>query len=135
MDVIRRETDYAFRCLVRLAGLDENVVESVKQVAADEDLPEPLLRKILQRLVKSGIVSSVKGCNGGVCLALPPEEITLLAVLESIQGQLTLNRCVRPGGCCDNMENCRLHTSLKRAQIKIDDVLKETTLKSFLDED
>jgi Rrf2 family protein len=134
MDIIRKETDYAFRCLVRLAGLEKDVVESVKQVAADEDLPEPLLRKILQRLVKSGIVMSVRGCSGGVRLALPPKEITLLAVLESIQGQLTLNRCVRPGGCCDNMKDCRLHTSIKKAQFKIDGVLKETTLQSFLED-
>jgi Rrf2 family protein len=134
MDIIRRETDYAFRCLVRLAGLENDAVESVKQVATGESLPEPLLRKILQRLGKSGIVTSVKGCSGGVRLARAPRQITLRDVLESIQGQVTLNRCVRPGGCCENMADCRLHTSIKRAQHKIDDILNETTLQDFLDE-
>jgi Rrf2 family protein len=134
MDIIRKEADYAFRCLVRLAELDEGVVESVRAVAASEALPEPLLRKILQRLGKSGIVASVKGRRGGVRLAREPRQITLLDVLESVQGEVTLNRCVRPGGCCLNMATCRLHTCIKQAQHKIDAVLNETTLQDFLDD-
>ncbi|NQU40598.1 MAG: Rrf2 family transcriptional regulator [Lentisphaerae bacterium] len=133
MDIIRKETDYAFRCLVRLAGVEADSVESAKHIAAEESLPEPLLRKILQRLVKSGIVESVKGRSGGVRLARDPHEITLLAVLESVQGAVTLNQCVRPHGCCQNKHNCRLHRCLVQAQVGIDSVLSETTLQNFLD--
>ena len=69
MDIIRREADYAFRCLVRLSELDEGAVESVRQIATAESLPEPMLRKIFQRLGRSGIVASTKGSRGGVRLA------------------------------------------------------------------
>lgn len=134
MDIIRRETDYAFRCLVRLAELEEESVESVKLIAAEESLPEPLLRKILQRLVKGGIVASIKGRDGGFRLLREPSQITLLDVLESVQGQVVLNRCVRPGGCCENKKTCRLHRSIKKAQVHIDNVLTETTLQDFLED-
>ena len=133
MDIIRKETDYAFRCLVRLSDLKEGELESVREVAAAESLPEPVLRKILQRLGKSGIVASTKGRSGGVRLARPPHQITLLDVLESVQGTVTLNRCVRPEGCCENMGTCRLHTCIKQAQHKIDNILNETTLQEFLE--
>ena len=133
MDIIRKETDYAFRCLVMLAGAEPGTVESAKHIAATESLPEPLLRKIIQRLVKSGIVVSVKGRSGGVRLAREPGAITLLDVLESVQGEVTLNQCVRPGGCCAKMHDCRLHRCLKNAQVGIDSILGETTLQDFLD--
>jgi len=91
-----------------------------------------MLRKIFQRLGRSGIVASTKGSRGGVRLARDPHQITLLDVLDSIQGQVTLNRCVRPGGCCENMGHCRLHKRIKQAQDKIDNILNETTLQDFL---
>ena len=133
MDIIRKETDYAFRCLVMLAGAEPGTVESAKHIAATESLPEPLLRKIIQRLVKSGIVVSVKGRSGGVRLAREPKDITLLNVIESVQGDVSLNQCVRPEGCCSQMGGCRLHRCLQNAQVGIDNILSETTLQDFLD--
>jgi Rrf2 family protein len=134
MDIIRKETDYAFRCLVRLAGLAAGSVENVSRIATEEALPEPLLRKVLQRLVKSGIAASVKGRSGGVRLAREPDQISLHDVLESVQGQVSLNQCVRPGGCCKDLATCRLHRSIKRAQTGIDKILGETTLQDLLDD-
>lgn len=132
MDIIRKDTDYAVRCLVRLAGLDVGVTENVKEIAAREALPEPMLRKIMQRLVRSEIVRSVRGRSGGVRLARQPGEITLLEILDAVQGEITLNRCVRSDGCCENKSACRLHPSLKKVQRRIDGALQDTTLQDML---
>jgi Rrf2 family iron-sulfur cluster assembly transcriptional regulator len=132
VDIIRKDTDYAVRCLVRLAGLDVGVTENVKEIAAREALPEPMLRKIMQRLVRSEIVCSVRGRTGGVRLARHPHEITLLEILDAVQGEITLNRCVRPDGCCENRSACRLHPSLKKVQHRIADALQDTTLQDML---
>ena len=74
MQVLGRESDYALRCLVKLAGADEGQVLSARQIASEDDLPEPLLRKILQKLVKAGIVESVRGSQGGFRLGGLPEQ-------------------------------------------------------------
>jgi Rrf2 family protein len=134
MDIIRKETDYAVRCLIRLAGLVPGSIESVKQIATEAALPEPLLRKILQRLVKGGIVVSVKGRNGGVHLARGPHQITLHDIIEAVQGQVVVSRCTLPGACCDNMPGCRLHECIGQIQTKIESVLKETTVADLLGE-
>jgi len=134
MDIVRKETDYALRSLMWLAGLEGDVAERVKRVAAEASLPEPALRKILQRLAKSGIVASTKGCNGGVRLARPPRKVTLLDVIESVQGPVRVSQCADPNRCCDNMSECRLRDSIMKIQRDIETVLEKRTLQDLLDE-
>jgi Rrf2 family protein len=134
MDIVRKETDYALRCLIWLGGLEGDTTERVKRVAAEASLPEPMLRKILQRLAKSGIVASTKGCNGGVRLARSPREVTLFDVIESVQGPVRVSQCSDPRQCCENMSECRLRNSIADIQCEIEAVFKKKTLQDLLDE-
>jgi Rrf2 family protein len=90
--LVTRETDYAVRCVLYLAR-DRDKVTSVAEVAAAMHIPKSFLAKIVQRLVRSGILESIRGVKGGFRLAKKTREINLLAILEAIQGSAGINLC------------------------------------------
>jgi len=65
---IKRETDYAIRCVYYLAGTEQDVV-MMDEIAAEMEIPKSFAAKILQKLVRAGIVSSFQGIKGGFRLA------------------------------------------------------------------
>jgi Rrf2 family protein len=103
-----RETDYAIRCVFHLAG-DPDRLHMVGEIAADQEVPKSFLAKILQKLAKAKIVSSVRGIKGGFALARKPSEITLLHVIEAIQGPLFINSCVLDSKSCSRKGLCAIH--------------------------
>lgn len=134
MEIIRRETDYALRCLLYLGRLDKGELLSVKSISEEEGLPYELLRKVFQRMTKAGIVTSVRGKQGGFLLAMKPEDITTLHVLEAVQGPVVVNRCVNDKRCCPNQQVCQLHSGVCAIQDQITALLKKSTLRDFLDQ-
>ena len=90
----------AIHSLVLLAQ-KEGVYKKVKDLAQEIGVSEAHLAKVFQRLVKVGLVGSVRGPQGGFQLARPKEEVTLLAIYEAIEGPL-----VEEGGCPLRRERC-----------------------------
>ncbi len=134
MQILGRESDYALRCLVKLAGADEGAVLSARQIASEDDLPEPLLRKILQKLVKAGIVESVRGSQGGFRLGGLPEQTTVLSVVETLQGPVAINRCYLGRAACPRRPKCRLSPKLAQAQQMLEDTLRQVTIGDLVEE-
>lgn len=79
-------TIYGLRALVHMAEQKDNGLQASHNVARAEGIPERFLLKVLRPLVNARVVDSLKGPNGGYCLARPPAEITLLEVVEAIEG-------------------------------------------------
>jgi Rrf2 family iron-sulfur cluster assembly transcriptional regulator len=121
VELLRRNTDYALRAMAHLARLDAGTVASAGVVSGAEGVPEPLLRKLLQRLSRAGLVASVRGIRGGFRLARPAGSITVLDVVETIQGKLAVNRCFLGAKRCPNQGGCALSRKLAGVQ----DHLKE----------
>ena len=90
--LVTRETDYAVRCALYLAGTDAEVT-SVAEIAVHTQVPKIFLAKILQRMMRAGIVKSLRGTKGGFCLAKPPAAITLLDIVRGIQQSTGINLC------------------------------------------
>ena len=91
MDILRRNTDYALRVMANLT-VNYNVKSvSTRHIAAAENIPYPISCKILQTLHKAKLVNSSIGPKGGFILAMAPVQITLLQIIEAIQGRVTLN--------------------------------------------
>jgi Rrf2 family protein len=89
---VTRETDYAVRTVLYLAReRDRNA--NVTEIAQAMQIPKSFLAKILQRLVRHHILQSLRGVKGGFMLSKKPSEITLLAVMEAIQGPAGINVC------------------------------------------
>jgi Rrf2 family protein len=132
MAIIKRETDYAFRALARIAQADEFLPVSV--LADGEDVPEVFLRKIMQRLHAAGIAESRQGPFGGYRLALPPDQITFLDVVETVQGPLVMNECFEAPDICRRLSTCPVRARLSALQIELNARLSEVTIADVLEE-
>ncbi len=132
MAIITRETDYAVRALARLAR--EGDWLAVSQIAEQEDVPEHFLRKIMQRLNEAGMVASRQGPFGGYRLAVPSEGITVLEILEAIQGPLVMNACFEDPDICDRVEFCPVRKRLAELQIELNARLSELSLTSIFED-
>jgi Rrf2 family protein len=78
--------NYAIRALVHMANRKDNALLISREVALEEGIPDLYLMKVLRPLVTRGILRSIKGPNGGYSLARNPREITLLDILEAVDG-------------------------------------------------
>ncbi|MBF0558597.1 MAG: Rrf2 family transcriptional regulator [Nitrospirae bacterium] len=103
-----RETDYAIRCVYSMSK-EPDRLHMIREIAADQNVPKSFLAKILQKLVKAKIVSSARGVKGGFALAQRPSEITLLDVIEAVQGPLFINSCVLDSKSCSRKGMCSIH--------------------------
>ncbi len=103
---IARQTDYAARIILHLASLPEGSQESLAAIAARRLLPLPFIRRIVAKLVGAGLVTTVRGARGGIRLALPAAEISLLDVVRAMEGEVVLNRCVADPPSCPLSSHC-----------------------------
>jgi Rrf2 family protein len=106
--MITRKTDYAIRCVLHLAASQKEVV-MVNEIARERDIPKSFLAKILQNLAKAGIVQSSRGLKGGFRLARKAEAISLLDVVESIEGPVSMNICAVDKKKCIQGSTCSVH--------------------------
>jgi len=105
---ITRETDYAVRCVLYLSRKGGEVV-MIDEISREMLIPRSFLAKILQRLSKTGIVTSFRGVKGGFQLAKKPEEVTLLDVINAIQGPVAMNICAVNEAACGFSSTCAVH--------------------------
>ena len=131
MAIIKRETDYALRVLVRLAGTEE--VLPVSELAAGEEVPELFLRKIMQRLHRAGILESRQGPFGGYRLARPASDVSLLYVIETVQGPLVMNECLGTPEICRRIRNCPVRAQLSCVQVELNARLGEVSIADVLE--
>ncbi len=79
------------------------------EIAEEMRIPRPFLAKILQKLARAGITKSVRGPRGGVQMLKDPSAITLLDVVEAIDGPVTMNRCGIDKNSCISSRTCNVH--------------------------
>ena len=106
---ITQQADYAVRAVLDLALQTEAERVPSEAIARHQAIPSAFLTKILARLAAEGIVLTQRGVNGGIRLARPTEDITLLQVVEAIDGPITLNRCNRNPSECPRDCVCAFH--------------------------
>lgn len=115
---ISTQADYAVRAVYELALRGSGTVVQTREIAAAQGLPEGYLAKVIQSLVRAGLLHSWRGTGGGVSLARPPAEISVRDVFEAVDGPLELHRCDGHSSSCDPGP-CGTHTFWQR----IEDVL------------
>jgi Rrf2 family protein len=122
-------TEYAIRGIAELASR----VETGKPLLLDElvkgtDLPRDFLAKVFQRLVKAGLLRSAKGRGGGFSLPKPPHEITLLHIVNAIDGPGRLDRCVLGLSRCSDDMPCAQHDLYRPLRQRLNAYLESTTV-------
>lgn len=110
-------TDYAFRVALHLA-CNEGRVVSRREISEGNHVTTMFLQKIMAALMEAGLVTSYRGASGGFTLSRSAEEITLLDVLEAMEGKLILNRCLADHASCSRgaAPHCAVHRRLTRVQ-------------------
>ena len=124
---ITRQADYALRAMLYLSRLDANIRAATSQIADEQQIPPSFLAKIISQLSIAGLISTSRGARGGVSLARPAEEITLLDVVEAIDGPISLNVCSHSAGACPFGEDCPIQPIWSDAQKELVNRLKSTT--------
>ena len=93
---LTRATTYSLRAVVAMAAQQDGQVVASHLTALAHDIPEKFLLKVLHPLAKAGILYSVKGPNGGYRLARPANEITMLEIVEAVDGPIRGQAPVNP---------------------------------------
>lgn len=128
MEFIRRNTDYALRALVLIGKSPHGEVHMVSEVARKTDVPENFLRKIFQKLYRAGILKSHRGPKGGFSLAKEPDKVTVLEVMEALQGPVVVNRCFLGRKACPNFAECDLRGNLLGVQQNVLELFNGVTV-------
>lgn len=106
---LTREADYAIRAILDLSVLGQGSLTRVGDIAERRNIPPMYLNKIVQALARQGFVTSSRGAGGGVALSRDPASLTLLEVIEAIEGPVALNRCLSNPGECTLQFRCPAH--------------------------
>jgi Rrf2 family transcriptional regulator, iron-sulfur cluster assembly transcription factor len=125
---VTRASEYAMLGLLALSRRPMGSVAMVDVLASEEGVPAIFLGKIFQNLAKAGIVKSARGSGGGFALLRAPDAISVLEVIEAIEGPIAFQRCLEPEADCTHMGGCALCGLFTEAQDRVKDVFSRTTV-------
>ncbi|OGO27597.1 MAG: hypothetical protein A2136_06370 [Chloroflexi bacterium RBG_16_54_11] len=128
---ITKQADYAVRAITYLAQSDPNHPVATGQIAQEKSIPPSFLAKIVSQLSVAGLLQTSRGAHGGVKLAKPAQEISLLDVVEAIDGPILLNDCVNGGANCTYLDDCALRPVWSDAQKMLVEQLSKTNFAQF----
>jgi Rrf2 family protein len=128
--MITKKTEYAIRAVWELAQGNGNL-KTAGQVAEAQEIPPKYLPQIVAELVQAGLLVSSRGYRGGLRLNRERGEITLLDIIEAIQGRLDLFECQQADVSCQHLPECQLRCLYNRAQQAMEGIFKETRLKDI----
>ena len=125
---LTRDGEYAVRAVLFLASQPLGKISLISEISKAQDVPKSYLAKIMQHLVKVGLVNSRRGAKGGFFLARPADRITLRETIETVEGPIYLNVCLIRKGECPRDEICPVHPVWREAQEKLFSVLESKTM-------
>lgn len=129
---ITRQADYALRAMLYLAKLDPSKRAATSQIAEEQHIPPSFLAKIISQLSIAGLIHTSRGARGGVSLARSPEQISVLEVVEAIDGPIALNECTHGTASCAFGESCPLRPIWCETQAELVERLRSTNFAQFL---
>jgi Rrf2 family protein len=129
---LTRGSDYGLRGMLFMARQPLGHVCLVSQVAVAEDLPESYLAKIFQDLARNRLLISHRGAKGGFSLVNDPQEISLLQIIEAVEGPIAIAPCLDVREGCERADLCEIYDALDLAQTQMVSVLKGTSLADLV---
>jgi Rrf2 family protein len=131
---LTKKADYALMAMKHLAERSSEGSLSAKDVADAYGIPPEALAKILQKLVKAGLLHSQHGTNGGYMLARPAHTISAFEVIQAIDGPLFITSCITVRGECGQSDRCNIREPLRKVNDSIEAVLKRIKISHMREE-
>jgi Rrf2 family protein len=126
--IITRATEYSIAAVLFLAARHPAPVTTKREICEAEAIPPVFLTKILQPLIKSGVVKSKRGVAGGFGLVRDPEETTLWDVLLAVEEPMSLNVCLTGGDACGRATLCPVHDLWAEAREGMEEIFSRKSL-------
>lgn len=134
MELLKRNTDYALRALVHMAASGEQDSFRMGDLAAVTGAPETFLRKVMQKLDAAGVVNTRRGSGGGVTFGKSPGMISVLEVVEAVQGPIAINKCFVSNRECADREGCTVRRNLGSMQEEMVGLFRTATVAKLAGE-
>jgi Rrf2 family protein len=130
---LSKKVDYGLISLMHLARHGDQSSWSAREIAETYDLPVGLLAKVLQKLGRKGLVVSTQGTKGGYTLGRPAEQISAAAVVEAIDGPVSLAQCFSSEGSCVQFAKCNLKSPLQRLNDSVFQMLSQVNIAQMVE--
>ncbi|MEZ6121233.1 MAG: Rrf2 family transcriptional regulator [Pirellulaceae bacterium] len=127
---LSRTVAYAIQATLQLAELDSNTPVPCSKLAAQGGMPERFLLQVLRSLVTHGILQSTRGVEGGYSLVKPPEEISVLELIEAIDGPMASNLAAADG--LSEVSQSKLHSALEEVTTTAREQLQALKISQIL---
>jgi Rrf2 family protein len=131
---LSKKADYALIAMKHLAMQRDAVSTSAREIAEQYDIPIELMAKVLQRLVRTGLLTSHQGTRGGYTLGRPSGAITVADVIQAIDGPFTVTSCSTDDSSCEQYGKCSIRDPLWRIRERILKALDTVSLAEMATE-
>src|SRR5688572_22342073 len=125
---LSKKADYALMAMKHLAQKPGAPSTSAREIAEQYDIPIELLAKVLQRLVRTGLLVSTQGTRGGYTLSRPSAAISVADVIQAIDGPLTVTACSTEKNTCEQYSKCNIRDPLWQIRERIAATLDTVTI-------
>ena len=125
---LSKKADYALIAMKHLAMKQDAASTSAREIAESYDIPIELMAKVLQRLVRTGLLTSQQGTRGGYALSRPSTGISVADVIQAIDGPFTVTACSTENSGCEQYGKCSIRDPLWRIKERIVAALATVTL-------
>jgi FeS assembly SUF system regulator len=125
-----RITDYGIVLLSHLAAADPERVHNARELAESSHLPLPVVSKILKVLAREGFLESHRGVKGGYSLARPPERVSVVEVIDALEGPIALTEC--GVGSCEREASCVVRAPWQRINRVVRNSLADVRLSDLV---
>ncbi len=131
---LTKKIDYGLMAIAYIAWNYGKRVVNTREIAEAYSIPAELLAKILQRMVKGRLITSLSGPKGGYSLSANPSEITVAQIIETLEGDLNILSCSEVADTkCYQFDKCNIRTPMQRLEHRILKLLHNTTLEELID--
>jgi FeS assembly SUF system regulator len=124
---ITKQTDYGIVLLTHLAAQPDRHVNA-PELAAETQLPLPMVSKILKLLVREGLLLSHRGVKGGYSLTRDPREMTMAEIIAALEGPIAITECIEVSGDCSHERLCPVRSNWHRINAAVREALEGITL-------
>lgn len=129
---LSKKADYALLAMRHLAANADRGAVSARELAEAYDLPPELLAKVLQKLVRGRLLTSIQGIRGGYGLGRPAAAISVADVIQAIDGPLTVTACSEVNHNCDQFSKCNIRDPLWQVKDRIVSALAATSVADLV---